>query len=81
MKQKDVHKEVENAGQAPEGVLNDICDGNYIKNHSYVKNNPKSLMLAFYFDELEVANPLGSRQGKHKLGMQCRLCKYMSIKQ
>lgn len=28
------------------------------------------LLLSFYYDELEVANPLGSRRGKHKLGKQ-----------
>jgi hypothetical protein len=46
-------------------VLRDFCDGAYIKNHLSVQHN---LLLSFYFDELEVANPLGSKRGKHKLG-------------
>ena len=49
-------------------MLGDFCDGEFIKNHPLVTANPESLMLAFYFDDLETANPLGSRRGKHKLG-------------
>ena len=28
----------------------------------------QEVILAFYFDELEEADPLGSKRGKHKLG-------------
>ena len=49
-------------------MLNDFCDGEFIKNHPLVTKNPETLILAFYFADLETANPLGSRRGKHKLG-------------
>ena len=57
------------AGHASEdGVLRDFCDGSYVQNHPMFKENKEALLLSFYFDELEVANPLGSKRGKHKLG-------------
>ena len=39
-----------------------------VRNHPLVKKNQETLQLAFYFDDLEVANPLGSKRGKYKLG-------------
>lgn len=48
-------------------VFRDFCDGSYVKsNPSFQHTN--NLFIAFYFDELEVANPLGSKRGNHKLG-------------
>ena len=37
-------------------------------NHALVRRIQEVILLAFYFDELEVADPLGSKRGKHKLG-------------
>lgn len=62
----DVREEVETRHCSTDGVLRDFCDGSYVKQLAGVDNS--TLLLAFYFDELEVANPLGSRRGKHKLG-------------
>lgn len=64
----EVRDEIDQGHCAPIGVLGDFCDGEFIKNHPLVTDNPEMLMLAFYFDDLETANPLGSRRGKHKLG-------------
>ena len=50
-----------------DAVLRDYCDGNYIKNNTSFQKN--TLFIVFYYDELEVANPLGSKRGIHKLGM------------
>ncbi len=41
------------------GVLRDVMDGAYAKGASQTNE----LRLAFYHDELEVANPLGLRRG------------------
>lgn len=43
-------------------VLRDFCDGNYITNTSLFQHD--NTLLSFYYDELEVANPLGSKRGK-----------------
>ena len=49
------------------GVLQDVCDGEFVKSHCGTSTD-HHLLLAFYYDEVEVANPLGSRRGTHKLG-------------
>ena len=49
-------------------MLCDFCDGEFLRNHPLVNKNKDTLLLAFYFDDLETANPLGSRRGKYKLG-------------
>ena len=51
-----------------DGILRDYCDGCVLENHPMFKESRETLQLSFYFDELEVANPLGSKRGKHKLG-------------
>ena len=50
-----------------DGVFRDFCDGTFVKNHPGIQHTD-ALLLSLYFDELEVANPLGSKRGKHKLG-------------
>ena len=48
-----------------DNILRDYCDGDFIQSLDVSEND---LLLAFYYDGLEVVNPLGSRRGKHKLG-------------
>ena len=55
-------------------LLEDYCDGSLFRNHPLFANHSESelclkLQLIKYFDEVEVTNPLGSRKGKHKLGI------------
>lgn len=61
-------EEVKAGHTSEDGVYRDFCDGSYVRNHPMFKENQEVLLLSFYFDELEVANPLGSKRGKHKLG-------------
>ena len=65
---REVRDEIEAGHHAPAGILRDFCDGEFAHNHPLVKENPKILQIAIYFDDLETANPLGSKRGKHKLG-------------
>lgn len=65
----DVMEEIETSRTSADPVYRDFCDGSFMKTHSILKQNHEAIHLAFYFDELEVANPLGSKKGKHKLGM------------
>lgn len=48
-------------------MLRDFCDGDYVQTHPVLKRD-QTLHVAFYYDELAVTNPLGSKRGKHKLG-------------
>ena len=59
--------EVLNSHRSTAGVLRDFCDGDYARSHP-ILSQKQSLLLSLYYDELEVANPLGSKRGKHKLG-------------
>lgn len=61
----DVREEIETHHCSTDGVLRDFCDGSYVKQLPGINNS--TLLLAFYYDELEVANPLGSRRGKHQV--------------
>ena len=49
-------------------MLRDFCDGVFTK--KIITTDEITLLLAFYYDDLEVANPLGSRRGTHKLGTE-----------
>ena len=48
--------------------LFDFCDGRLYKEHPVFQHDKNALQLVIYFDEVEVANPLGSYHGIHKLG-------------
>ena len=59
--------EVLSGHRSTTGVLRDFCDGDYVQSHP-ILSQEQTLLLSLYYDELEVANPLGSKRGKHKLG-------------
>ena len=65
---REIREEIEDRQCASPGVVCDFCDGEFVKTHPLVQQNPDTLLLALYFDDLETANPLGSRRGKYKLG-------------
>ena len=48
--------------------LRDFCDGSLYASHPLFSNDQHALQIIGYYDELEVANPLGSYVSKHKLG-------------
>jgi hypothetical protein len=45
----------------------DFNSGTVYQNDKFIQQNPSSLSLVLYQDEFEIANPLGSAKGKHKL--------------
>ncbi len=49
-------------------LYGDMCDGELFKEHPIFSSNPQALQLILYFDELQVANPLGTKAKKNKLG-------------
>ena len=48
--------------------MEDFCDGKAFKSHLLYSVHHKALQIFFYFDELELCNPLGSKTKIHKLG-------------
>jgi hypothetical protein len=70
LNQEDVLHCVDNP-RPPEvnGMLRDYPDGSYVKAHPIFGNDPKSLKIILYYDDVEIANPLGSKVKTHKLAM------------
>ena len=65
MQREDVQEEVETERCSEDGILRDFCDGSFVRN---LATGEPTLFLALYHDDLEVANPLGSKRGVYKLG-------------
>ena len=49
-------------------LLRDLCDGSLFKTHPIFSTNPTALQIILYYDELEIANPIGCFVKQHKLG-------------
>ena len=49
-------------------LLHDFCDGVILGTHPLFINDKQALQIVAYYDEIEVANPLGSYVSKHRLG-------------
>lgn len=56
-------------------VYSDFCDGTYFKTNPLFSVSEHALQLQVYYDDSETANPLGSKQGVHKLG-----CSYFTLR-
>ena len=41
--------------------MEDYCDGEAFSSHALFSAHINALQILFYFDELEVANPIGSK--------------------
>ena len=50
------------------GYLSDFCDGEGLSQNRLFSSHHRAIQIMFYYDDLEVANPLGSKRTKHKLG-------------
>ena len=44
------------------------CDADQFKSREIFQEDPNALQICFYYDDLEVCNPLGSKAKIHKLG-------------
>lgn len=49
-------------------VLRDYCDGEFFQQHPLFSLHHGALQILFYYDDVEVCNPLGSKKKKHKMG-------------
>ena len=63
-----VRQEVCCSHHSTDGVLRDFCDANFIKAHPVFTTHPDALQFILFYDDIEVANPLGAKAGLHKLG-------------
>ena len=56
-------------------MYQDFSDGQYYKKHPLYCKYSNALQIQVYYDDFETANPLGSKQGIHKLG-----CLYFTLR-
>ena len=63
-----VRQEVCCSHHSTDGVLRDFCDAHFIKAHPVFTTHPDALQFILFYDDIEVANPLGAKAGLHKLG-------------
>jgi len=61
--------QVFNSHQSKDGKMRDICDGELFKESQFFQEHPNGLQIHFYYDDVEVCNPLGSKAKVHKLGI------------
>ena len=61
--------QINNKRQRNDSKIEDFCDGEMFRNHPLFSRDPTALQLFLYYDEVELTNPLGSKTGKHKLGV------------
>ncbi|XP_028395767.1 uncharacterized protein LOC114519789 [Dendronephthya gigantea] len=65
----DILKEVDNAHCSDDDVLRDVMDGEFFRSHPIFSCHKDALQLFGYYDDLEIANPLGSKAKIHKIGV------------
>ena len=54
-----------------EGCMGDICDGKIFKDNPVFQASSSALQLIVYYDDVQLANPLGSRTKVNKIGESC----------
>lgn len=61
--------QVMNGHGSTDDIMRDFCDGKAFKTHPLFSTKINALQILFYFDDVEVCNPLGSKRKIHKLSM------------
>jgi hypothetical protein len=51
-----------------DGIMGDFHDGEFCRGHVFFSNG-RNVALLLYVDDCEIANPLGSKAGIHKIGV------------
>ena len=51
-----------------DGIMRDFHDGEFCRGHVFFSNS-RNIALLLYVDDCEIANPLGSKAGMHKIGV------------
>ena len=62
-------QEINSSHGSSDEIMRDFCDAQLIKDSEMFKTDPTALQLIMYYDDIEVANPLGAKAGIHKLGI------------
>ena len=68
MNNENVLEEIDNPHESNDGILRDICDGDLTFNHPIFSVDNGALQIIGYYDDVELANPIGYKVKKHKVG-------------
>ena len=72
--------QVYNSHSSHDRRLFDYCDGTLYKGCALFWEDPCTLQVQLYYDEVDLRNPIGSRSAVHKLGVSCIALFYWCIK-
>ena len=64
----NVSQEIFQQHNSTDGVMRDFCDAYYMKSHPIFSSYRNALQFILFYDDIEIANPLGAKAGVHKLG-------------
>lgn len=64
---KDVVGNINFTGETVAGVFQSFRDGQYFQSNELFREEESSFALAFYIDDFEICNPLGTSRNKHKV--------------
>lgn len=74
LKNSEICDQVSKVRISSDGILRDYCDGQIFKEHPVFQRDQNALQIVVYYDEIELCNPLGSSNKKHKVG-----CIFLSL--
>jgi len=66
---EDIRSNVDNPLEHENGVYRTVLDGSYYQENTFFREHKNSLAIILYYDDLGIANPLGSSSKIHKLSM------------
>jgi len=70
---------VEQGHKSSSEIMEDYCDGVAFNSHPLFSLRASALQILFYFDEVEVCNPIGTKAKIHKLGTYFLFCTCMFL--
>ena len=60
-----IREELSTSHESTDGIRRDYCDGEFYQQHPVFCHYKNALQFILYYDDIEVANPLGSSTGKN----------------
>lgn len=60
--------QIKKGHKSASGYFEDFCDGKVFESHPLFSVYNNGLQILFYYDDVEMCNPLGSKRTIHKLG-------------
>lgn len=69
LQNEEIRLNVENPKLHENGIFRTVLDGSYYRENALSQNYNNTLAIIFYYDDLGIANPLGSAAKTHKMSM------------